>query len=292
MKIDKIQPVFILGNPRSGTSLFRLMLNNHKNIVATPECGFSHWLFDKYKDWSEIDITKRGEAFVEDVQKSRKFETWHLKNKIIKENIIRYKPTNYADLVKCVYISYATNPENVKVVTDKNNYYIEYIEDLPKIWPQAKYIHFIRDIRDVACSYLDIQKVETPSIYIPKLTTNLKEVAEEWKSNNKKIESIKSNSTNNYYLVKYEDLVTNTTKTLKDLMIFLGLDYDEEMLNYYKNDSTNKMEPEETIAWKKKTKEKPDSQRIGRYKSTLSDKEIINLNTLCANELNLYNYEL
>ena len=34
--------VFILGNPRSGTSLFRLMLNSHSMINATPECGFLH----------------------------------------------------------------------------------------------------------------------------------------------------------------------------------------------------------------------------------------------------------
>jgi hypothetical protein len=134
--------------------------------------------------------------------------------------------------------------------------------------------------------------VETASKYIPKLTTDLKEIAEKWKTNNNKINSIKSSSKNNYYLIRYEDLVINTTKTLKGLMVFLGLAFDKKMLDYYKNDSMNKIEPEETIAWKKKTKEKPDIQKVGRYKNILLDKEIINLNVLCEDELELYNYKL
>jgi hypothetical protein len=43
--------VFIIGNPRSGTSLLRIMLNSHSSMVVPPECGFIQWWYQKYKDW-------------------------------------------------------------------------------------------------------------------------------------------------------------------------------------------------------------------------------------------------
>jgi hypothetical protein len=43
--MDRVQwqePIFILGNPRSGTSLLRLMLHSHSEICIPPE---SHFFF-------------------------------------------------------------------------------------------------------------------------------------------------------------------------------------------------------------------------------------------------------
>ena len=41
-------PVFIIGNPRSGTTLIRLMLTCHPQIVIPPESGFLVTLYPKY----------------------------------------------------------------------------------------------------------------------------------------------------------------------------------------------------------------------------------------------------
>ena len=45
-------PVFVLGSPRSGTTLLRLMLTCHRHIVVPPECGFCVWLYPQFQDWS------------------------------------------------------------------------------------------------------------------------------------------------------------------------------------------------------------------------------------------------
>ncbi|MGB0789818.1 MAG: sulfotransferase, partial [Marinirhabdus sp.] len=71
--------VFILGNPRSGTSLLRLMLNQHSSIVAPPESGFSLWWLHKYGNWCKADnAPQKINGFIDDVLSSRKIETWHL----------------------------------------------------------------------------------------------------------------------------------------------------------------------------------------------------------------------
>src|SRR5690606_19487286 len=159
-------------------------------------------------------------------------------------------------------LSYTQDSSLIKIVADKNNYYINHIEDLPKIWPNAKYIHLIRDGRDVACSYIDIKEIQTDSQFIPKLPTDIKEIAKEWSDNNSRIASIQKWSPENYYMLRYEDLVTEPKDVLIKLLHFLKLDFNETMLDYFNQNNDKSQEPIETIAWKKKTKEKPDKERI------------------------------
>lgn len=290
MKLKEIQPVFILGNPRSGTSLFRLMLNAHANIVATPECGFSHWLLNRYGDWTVDHIhSGRLEEFIKDLQNAKKFETWHLEDEEIKQIIYQHKPKNYSELICCVHLSYAEKPDDISIVADKNNYYINHIDDLPKIWPTAKYIHIIRDGRDVACSYKDIKKINTESKYIPKLTTDIREIAIEWKNNNNRIASIKDWNPDNYLLIRFEDLILNTKPTLNNLMQFLDLTFDKEMLEYFKGPQKSQ-EPTETLAWKTKTQEKPDRDRVGRYKKILTNEEVVEFEKKSSMLLKKYDY--
>ena len=58
----KSVPFFILGNPRSGTTLLRLMLNNHPSVAVPMECGFAVWLHDSYKGIRTFDL-----ALVQDI---------------------------------------------------------------------------------------------------------------------------------------------------------------------------------------------------------------------------------
>ena len=125
-------PFFILGNPRSGTSLFRLMLNNHPEIVVPPECGFSEWLYD---DFCRKEINeKMYRDFLVRVFDSRKFETWGLDFEEVLLSFEKCRPTNYKSLVREIYLGYARKNKNVKAIMgDKNNYYILCVSKIEKI---------------------------------------------------------------------------------------------------------------------------------------------------------------
>ena len=98
--------LFILGNLRSGTTLLRLILDSHSNITVPPECGFLLWLKPKYFDWKTEDINTRTNLFIDDLLKSRKFETWKVEASEIEKIITIEKPHNYDELCKCVYMAY------------------------------------------------------------------------------------------------------------------------------------------------------------------------------------------
>jgi hypothetical protein len=90
------------------------------------------------------------------------------------------------------------------------------------------------------------------------------------------------------YSLRYEDLIVEPAGTLKKLCEFLGLSFEERMLNYYKSETYD--EPEETIDWKKKTLTPPDITNIGRYQQKLSKQEVNVFNSIATPTLRKFNY--
>lgn len=286
-----ITPFFILGNPRSGTSLFRLMLNSHPNLIVPPESGFLQWWFEKYRDWKEEDSLNndRIKSYINDILSSKKIIDWGLDSEIIFENILKNKPKNYSELSTQIYLSYKSNyKSNVLQIGDKNNYYIYHLTTINSIYPNAKYIHLIRDGRDVACSYKKIKSLKTNSTYRPNLVSDIIDIAKEW---NKNINNIDNYLNNKKCLkVKYEDLLIDTERTLFIVCEFLGISYHSQMLDYYKPEFND--EPLSTRDWKMKTLEPIDKNNSKKYKHILTKEEIQMFNNLAGNVLRKNLYEL
>ena len=290
-----MEKVFIIGNPRSGTSLFRLMLNAHPKVISPPECGFLHWWSAKYKDWNSLSNTSNQiDIFINDLKSSKKITNWYLDFEKLKQRIIDIKPQDYATLGEIVYLLFAEQKgKNPILIADKNNYYINHLNDLNEIWPTAKYILVVRDGRDVACSYINIEKLVTDSPYKPILSTDISTIAREWIANNKKcIDFINSLNSNRSFIVRYEDIVSNPKLFLTKVCDFLDVDFDKEMLTYYIKNIELHDEPISTLDWKLKTLESPDENNIGKHKKELSEENYNEFNAIASSLLRKFNYEI
>lgn len=289
-----MKKVFILGNPRSGTSLLRIICNCHPHISAPPECGFMQWWYDKYKNWSEkslIDGTL--EMFLDDFFTSKKVETWKLDEKKVRKYLLRKVPSDYTELTSSIYyywgVSRGKKPE---VVLDKNNYYIKHLDEISEVWPDAYYIYLFRDGRDVACSYKDLSNLKSNSPYQPKLPVEISQIAESWYVNNIKIiEFLEQYPSERFIWVSFEDIILNTEESLRKICGFLELTFTKEMLFYHQKNREKEIEPKETLDWKKKTLEAPDPSKIGRYRRKLSLRERNKFNCLTSDLMNKLGYE-
>lgn len=223
-----------------------------------------------------------------DILASKKIEAWGLDEGKFKNLLDSRQPKSYADAVELTYELYAhkLGKEKLSTIVDKNNYYIHHISDLIKIWPDAKFIHLIRDGRDVACSYKGIHALKSDSPYVPKLPSSIGEIAQEWNQNNSLIlEGLKENNASLFSL-RYEDLTREPGKTLGELMRFMKLDVVSEMFAFNQvND-----EPESTLDWKRLTKSPITSSQIGRYKTMLKPEEISLFNKVAGEMLNRFHY--
>lgn len=277
-------PFFILGNPRSGTSLFRLMLNNHPEIVVPPECGFAEWLYEEFGGEGMNENTYR--EFLLKVFNTRKFETWNLNFDDILYSIKESKPNNYQELVREVYRGYARKSgKKSAYFGDKNNYYINNVEKIEEIFPGCKKIFIVRDGRDVACSYLELEHKKISSMYSPNLTKDVTKIAKEWR---KSVEVMTHWTAGGALNIRYEDLVLDPNATLKKVCEFLNVAYSENMLDYYKNND----EPEEFKAWKGKTFEPIEGSSVGRYKRDLSLGQLAAFENISKEMLKKAGYEV
>ena len=265
-----IQPYFIIANPRSGSSILRILLNHHLNTVFPPECGFIQWLYPKYKNW---DLNRIND-FIDDLFQTKKFEGWDMSLSNLSTYLYIFKPKTYQEVCYYVYEFYGLKQnKQIQVWGDKNNYYIDYLNEINQIYPEANYIYLTRNPKDICVSYLNLQNIKNETKYKPNVPTKVKDIANKIKLNQSKINNFLSLiNSNRIYNISYEDLMTAPQKELLKIGEFLGLNFNNVLSNF-----DNKIyfdEPEITLKWKEKTKGAIDTTRINSYINHPQQKEI------------------
>ena len=283
------KPVYIVGNPRSGTSLLRIMLHNHSQLCIPPESHFFLWLEDRYKNW-DLSLL---DSYLIDLYNSTKFETWQIVKENLKLFIIEENPNSYAQLNSLVYFFFNKDKsKNISYWGDKNKLWKEKLPNVRRYYPNAYYIHLIRDGRDVACSFKDLGAKKMTSKYAPKLPTEINEIAKKWAQNISFItEFQKTVLPSNTITIRYEDLLQRPDIELTRVCGLLRINFEPAMLSYYQQDKAN-IEPSEFYEWKEKLTSPPDLDNIGKYKTQLTEAEIDIFNKIAQKELSTYNYAL
>lgn len=276
---------FILGNPRSGTTLLRLMLSAHSIVIVPPEAGFSVYLYEKYSKQAYSN-----EEFIYLLKNTSKIENWNLDFKRLLTSLTKEHINNITDAINMTYIFYANSIKgNRCLIGDKNNYFLHHINSLLQLSPNAKFIHIIRDGRDVACSYKGLMSRDIKSKYAPNLPVKIQDIAIEWKENNQKI--ITDLIGLPVYNVKLEDLIDHPEDELAGLCRFLGINYEQNMLDYHKKEYSNLFEPKDFDQWKLKNRKTLINDSY-KYKTILTINEIKIFEKYAGEKLKLWGYKV
>jgi len=118
----------------------------------------------------------------------------------------------------------------------------EFFPRLVLLWPDARFIHIIRDPRDVAPSSINMG-------WAGNVWTGL----DVWLNSENLWQEFKPTiSPEKYIEVKYEDLIENSVDTLTKICHFLGVDFSEQIFDYAKHTTYALPDPKLTNQWKKK----------------------------------------
>jgi hypothetical protein len=289
------KPIFILGNPRSGTTLLRLVLTTNSQLVIPPEAGFMCWLWNDFSHVtaSEWRQPQWREKFVSAVVRSRKFETWRLSRSIIMDEISSRRVTAYSEACESVYLAFTkqTKPGATRW-GDKNNFHTLHVDLLRGLFPNALFLHIIRDPRDVACSYRDVTTSKSTSPYKPALPAGFREIGEEWARNIGRVcRAGQQMPPGSFRMLRYEDFVSRPEQVTRDLCHWLDLPFEQNMLDFHKINKRDRLEPAETMDWKKRTLEPFDPTRIARYRSELGDADRRMIESAAGELMELLGYQ-
>lgn len=269
------------------------MLCVHPRLWIPPECGFAQWWSAKYADWNQSDVhSRRLEQWVIDLFSSRKFDTWKLEQEDVRNYLLNAEPGSYEHLVSSVYRLHAlSNGKHDVRWGDKNNYYLNHIDELANLFPSAQFVHIVRDCRDVACSRVELATQRLGVKYAPKFSSLVADSAIQWAADMDKIEgAFKQFDPTLCYELHYEDLVTRPDKTLKEVCAFLGEKFDPAMLNFHEENRRSQLEPREFLVWKEKTLQPVSSISVGRFESELSDSDKDVVKRFAGDQLRRHGY--
>jgi hypothetical protein len=217
-------PVFVVGCGRSGTTMLRLMLDSHPSLAIPGESNYVRYRWaDRRAYWSHGRFMP--ERLLEDVVADPNILRWGIAPRDIRTHVNALDAPTFADVVAAPFKVYAKMRGKPRW-GDKTPIYVLSISTLAHLFPSGKFVHLIRDGRDVALSYLSFPMFHG-TIW------NASWRWREWVSAG--IRAGRSLGPKRYLELKYEDLVAHPEDELRVVCGFLDLPFDERMLTYYRD---------------------------------------------------------
>ncbi len=279
-------PVFIVGCDRSGTTLLRLMLNKSPSLYITSETKFLIPLQENQAIYGDFTQPYQRYFFIRDLQTNRatsKTFTFPVLGLTIVEAetaLEQAAPTDFAGAAEAIFTAVAQK-KNKQRWGDKTPHQVQDISFLAKAFPDAQFVHIIRDGRGVAVS---IRKAGWRR-------GDMLTIAQYWQKQVKAgITTGKTLNSSRYYEIYYEQLIQQPEVTLRNLCNWLHLEYTPQMLNYY-HDASSNIQPEHINLFD--LNQKPvDASRAYAWKSQLSKQDVADFEGVAGNFLQTLGYQL
>lgn len=208
---------FVVGVPRSGTTLLRLMLDAHPQLVMSPETSWLGGLIDHMTHAPEDRIGR-----VDMLMQAPNWGDMGIAPEALRALSEQAAP---ADFVRGLYRLYARRtPEKADVqrLGDKTPHNSLIMTKIASILPEARFIHIIRDGRDVAMSL-------KPLWFGPEKSPQA--MASFWASRVLNARR-QAQFLDHYMEVRFEDLVAEPTSVLSQIAEFIELPFDRKQLSY------------------------------------------------------------
>ena len=225
--------VFIVGCPRSGTTLLRHIVSAHPQIVITPE---AHWIprwFEERRGLTPDGLVTPN--LVSELLAHNKFALFGIGREALMSLAGSGQPISYASFVTGIFDLYG-NPRGKDAVGNKTPDSVRRMGTLHALWPEARFVHLIRDGRDVALSLMNWPSVRTkkPGTFPTWKDDPVSTAALWWELNVRRgREAGAVLGPQLYRELRYESLVAHPAQECAALCGFLGLPYDEAMLSYH-----------------------------------------------------------
>jgi hypothetical protein len=226
--------VFIVGCPRSGTTLLRRMIDAHRQIAITRE---THWITKRFEKRQGV----RPDGLVTPellswLLSDEKFTRMGIGKDELERLVAGEEPVSYSTFVTGVFDLYGKG-QGKRLVGDKVPGYVRRIPTLHALWPKAKLVHLIRDGRDVSLSAINWSRAYKLARRYSTWTEDPTTTAAVWWEWQVRLgrEDGGSLPPQLYHEVRYEELVSRPAKTCEKLCDFLGLPYDEGILKFHEH---------------------------------------------------------
>jgi hypothetical protein len=215
-------PLFIVGMPRSGTKLVRALLNRHAGIrIAGIETEFLPWLARHFEHFGELADAESFDAFHRAMSRRSYFEWRREQGRPVAAGRWRAACADFslAGVFEGLIRDDVEAPRGSgRIWGDKSPSYIDDLPLLRALFPAAKVLHIVRDVRDYC---LSMRKA---------WGKDMLRAAQRWADGVRRARADGALLGADYLELRYEDLLGRTEAELRRVCAFLGVEFDPGML--------------------------------------------------------------
>lgn len=218
-------PFFIVGSGRSGNTLLRAILAGHPEFAIPPESYMLGMAVRDYRTFGFLPWPTLLRIVLGRFQFYPHFDAWETALRPVYQDLLEYPPEerSLAGLLDAVYRAYARRhmPDAIRW-GDKTPMNVYHLPRIDAVFPDAIWIHMIRDGRDVVASYLEAG-----------LYDSTREACGRWLES---VELVRQFSRDlppeRYTEVRYEHLVRNPEVVIRSVCDRLGVSFEPRMLRH------------------------------------------------------------
>jgi hypothetical protein len=283
---------FIVGAPRSGTTMLRLMLDAHPELAIPPETGFLS-LMPGLSGWGNVLRERFFQAVTTFPASAPAWDDFQIPAEEFRARLGEIRPFRIAEGVRLFYRLYAARFSKPRW-GDKTPLYSRHLPAIQRLLPEARFIHIVRDGRDAAVSLRERWFSPGRDIAVQ---------AAFWRDHVMAARQ-DGRACRHFLEIRFEDLVRDPEPVLRRICDFIALEPRPEMLRYperaaqrleehgarHTADGVVLVSREERSRQQVHSRCPPDPAKIGVWRRELSTGEARHFEEIAGDLLAVYGY--
>jgi Sulfotransferase family len=276
-------PIFVVGHPRSGTTLLRMILDAHPRIVIPPEGHLVSLLRRAERKYGKLEQPENFELLIDRVLAKKRMAEWKIDLDEARRRCLAGPHTPGG--VFASLMSMWTDRTGKPRWGEKTPGTYRFLPEVNRWFPDCQVLHIVRDGRDVAVSCL------TPPFSDQYDKGNVYEVAVRWRDAIRRGRHAGGMLGAHRYLeLRYEDLTAAPEAVVRAICQFLGEEFVPEMLRFHEK-SKDKV-PRGEQSYHQRLSNQVDTQRVERWRKDVNEDFVLGFEGIAGKELEENGYRL
>ncbi|WP_320779780.1 sulfotransferase [Streptomyces sp. CRN 30] len=256
------RPVFVLGCPRSGTTLLQLMLHAHPRIALPPENRFVLPAYERRLGFG--DLARRENRAALAAWLTRRPETRFHELGVDPDAVaarVTDGPPTLGSALAVPLRAYAERHGKVRW-GDKRPAYALHVTEILRLFPDAQFVHLVRDGRDCVASLLGVDWWHAG---FHEAVATWAQVMDTTRRHARRLPP------DSWHELRYEDLLADPEPVLRALCAYLGEEYDPAMTAPH---LLADVAVPARKTWHRNTHGAPDAARSGTWRHRLTPDQV------------------
>jgi hypothetical protein len=216
------RPIFVVGCPRSGTTLFRVMLHAHPRIALPPENQYVMPAYHRRAKFRDLTVERNRQRLADWITQRPDggFHYLELDGEKVAREIVD-GATTLGTALGIPFRAYAQKFGKERW-GDKRPAYYGFMDELDRLFPDAQFIHVVRDGRAAVASY-------KAKMAFPRSDDGIRGIATWVRAVDAARASGAKLGPQRYLEVRYEDFIAEAEREMRAVCAFLGEEFHPEM---------------------------------------------------------------